>query len=194
MINLPQPQSQSQSQSQTNNDETDTNINIHEPKQYKIAIPQNLQHQNIFVEMYILSPVTNLIQTISQAHYDHNIIVQIKDQQGKLKVINKANMKPIIKSYVKVYCWIGSAKFHKDGYTDRRGMFDYISVSCDYLNQIQKFAILIHTANNGSLVKIVNAPSFDLSDNNNKNQPIINPFQNRFVGNKWKIMNNNNCK
>ena len=44
-----------------------------------------------------------------------------------------ASGKPLPKAYVKVFarCSDGTVRFHKDGYTDLRGRFDYASVSDD---------------------------------------------------------------
>ena len=47
--------------------------------------------------------------------------------------------------YVKVYAQLadGPVKFHKDGYTDLRGRFDYASVNTNELDVASKFSILI---------------------------------------------------
>ncbi len=49
-------------------------------------------------------------------------------------------------------------EFYKDGYTDIRGGFDYVSVSSGQLKDTKKFAILIVTNDNGCSVKFVNKP------------------------------------
>ena len=49
-------------------------------------------------------------------------------------------------------------EFYKDGYTDLRGQFDYVSVSSNQLKNTQKFAILVVTKQYGTAVKYVKPP------------------------------------
>lgn len=121
---------------------------------HNIAVPHSLQNDNIYVQCRAL----NISTAIAQTFYDHRLLLQIKDRFGRIRVLDRTNMKGIRAAYVKVYAWIGSAKFHKDGYTDRRGDFDYVSVSCDHLLQTTKFAVLICTPNHGSVVRIIDIP------------------------------------
>jgi len=55
-----------------------------------------------------------------------------------LKLIDSELKKPIPKVYVKVFALFSnnSSKFYKDGYTDLRGCFDYVSLNRDKLNDI----------------------------------------------------------
>lgn len=124
---------------------------------HKVLIPKKLQHRNVFIQVIPMDPF-NISTPGAQAFYDHRLVAQIKNRYGRLRVLDQKEMRPIAKAYVKVYAWIGSAKFHKDGYTDRRGQFDYVSVSCDHLASTTKFAILVATKNYGSVVKIVDIP------------------------------------
>ncbi|HXD89259.1 MAG TPA: hypothetical protein VN641_22395 [Urbifossiella sp.] len=59
------------------------------------------------------------------------------------------------KVYVKVYAKLadGSVKFHKDGYTDLRGRFDYASVNTPERQAIQRFAVLILSDDHGAVIK-----------------------------------------
>ena len=49
------------------------------------------------------------------------------------------------KVYVKVYARRpdGSVKFYKDGYTDLRGRFDYVSLSTNELEHVERFSLLV---------------------------------------------------
>src|SRR6185437_9482148 len=71
---------------------------------------------------------------------------------GSLKVADTVNGKPLTKVYVKVYAKLadGSVKFHKDGYTDLRGRFDYASVNTPERQAIQRFAVLILSDDHGA--------------------------------------------
>ena len=53
------------------------------------------------------------------------------ENYGQVRATESGTSKPLPKVYVKVYARLadGSVKFHKDGYTDQRGKFDYASVS-----------------------------------------------------------------
>ena len=66
-----------------------------------------------------------------------------------------AGGRPLPKVYVKVYARLadGQVKFHKDGYTDRRGRFDYASVSTPEKQPIQRFAILALSDERGALIR-----------------------------------------
>ena len=53
------------------------------------------------------------------------------ENYGQVRATVSATGKPLPKAYVKVYARLadGTVKFHKDGYTDIRGRFDYATVS-----------------------------------------------------------------
>ena len=57
--------------------------------------------------------------------------------------------------YVKVYARLadGTVKFHKDGYTDLRGRFDYASVNTPERQPISRFAILALSEDRGALIQ-----------------------------------------
>merc|ERR1712228_822119 len=127
-------------------------------KLHGVSIPSSLQHTNMYISATSIEP-KNVSTPKSQAFYDHQLIVEIKDRFGVLRVLDREQWINVQKAYVKVYALVnGKAKFHKDGYTDRRGQFDYVSVSCEHLTSTQKFAILIATKKYGSMVKIVGIP------------------------------------
>jgi hypothetical protein len=49
-------------------------------------------------------------------------------------------------------------KFHKDGYTDVRGRFDYASVNAPERQAIQKFSVLILSDDRGAVIREVAPP------------------------------------
>ena len=71
-----------------------------------------------------------------------------------------AGGKPLSKVYVKVYARLadGQVKFHKDGYTDLRGRFDYVSVNTPERQAIDRFAVLVLSDESGALIKDVVPP------------------------------------
>jgi hypothetical protein len=52
----------------------------------------------------------------------------------------------------------GSVGFYKDGYTDLRGRFDYVSLNTDELDRVEKFAMLILSEKSGAIVKEASPP------------------------------------
>ncbi len=71
--------------------------------------------------------------------------VQVSRETRQLRVRDRKG-KPVAGAYVKVYVRDASGretKFHKDGYTDLRGAFDYASISTDSSFKPAEFAILV---------------------------------------------------
>jgi len=64
------------------------------------------------------------------------------------------------KVYVKAYARLadGSVKFHKDGYTDLRGRFDYSSVNTPERQAVERFAILVLSEDRGAVIRDVAPP------------------------------------
>jgi hypothetical protein len=63
--------------------------------------------------------------------------------------------KPLSKVYVKIYARMkdGNFQFFKDGYTDLRGRFDYVSLNTNELDNVIRFSILILSPENGALIR-----------------------------------------
>jgi hypothetical protein len=96
----------------------------------------------------------------SQAYTPHSLNLQMQENYGQLRVLHAQTDKPLTKVYVKVYARYqdGRTEFYKDGYTDLRGRFDYSSLSTDDLAQVERFAVLILSADAGALVREVPPP------------------------------------
>ncbi|NQZ67090.1 MAG: hypothetical protein HRT89_03365, partial [Lentisphaeria bacterium] len=95
----------------------------------------------------------------SRVWYSNSMKVSIMKNYGILQVLT--NKKKVLKKvYVKVYAKYhnGSVKFHKDGYTDLRGKFDYSSVNTGNLDNIKLFSLLILSEGNGAIIKETPAP------------------------------------
>ena len=85
--------------------------------------------------------------------------VMVIESYGEIKVNEGKNGKPLPKVYVKVFSKKknqGEVLFHKDGYTDIRGRFDYASISGGKgLKDVEKFAILVMSDELGSLTNFI---------------------------------------
>lgn len=69
-----------------------------------------------------------------------------------VQVLDAANHRPLPKSYVKVYAETntGEIAFHKDGYTDLRGKFDYLSHTGIDVSTIKRVAVLVSHPEKGA--------------------------------------------
>ena len=85
--------------------------------------------------------------------------VQVAREARQLRV-RRADGRPLAGAYVKVYAKDVSGretKFHKDGYTDLRGAFDYAGVSTDTSFRPAEYAILVLREGGGSATLTVKA-------------------------------------
>ena len=75
-------------------------------------------------------------------------------------------LKALPKIYVKCYYEANSGiiKFYKDGFTDLRGKFDYISLNSDLINEVKQFSILMVSKEYGSINVICNPPKMIKGD------------------------------
>ena len=80
---------------------------------YIVDIPNKLMNCNVFIQL-----VSDTL-TSSKPFYDNQLIVQVKENYGQLKVLRKSKngsgMKPLRKTYVKVYALTngGASEFYK---------------------------------------------------------------------------------
>ena len=130
------------------------NVNEKGKGSHEYALPDEMKNKNVLVEIVAGD------QTKSQPYFAHSLNVQILEKYGQVHVTDDVSGKPISKTYVKVYARMidGSVRFHKDGYTDLRGRFDYVSQSNRSIDGIQKFSILILSEDQGAVIRQSNPP------------------------------------
>ncbi|MBI3037859.1 hypothetical protein HYY75_02240, partial [bacterium] len=116
---------------------------------FTIEIPSIFRDKNVMIEI-LGGGVTK-----SQAYFPHSLAIQVMENYGNLRITHDQSGKPLAKVYVKVYARMKNqeVKFFKDGYTDLRGRFDYTSLSTNELDNVERFAILIMSENNGAVVR-----------------------------------------
>jgi hypothetical protein len=51
-----------------------------------------------------------------------------------------------------------SIEFLKDGYTDKRGRFNYVKLNTDHFKNFKRFSIFISEVKNGSIVRECDPP------------------------------------
>jgi len=98
--------------------------------------------------------------TRRQTYLSNTLSVQMIESYGQLQVTQAVTGKLLSRVYVKVYARLGNGqvRFHKDGYTDLRGRFDYASVSETGTEGAERFAILVLSETDGALIREVAPP------------------------------------
>lgn len=121
---------------------------------HEFELPVEMRNKNVLVEL------VGGDQTRSIPYFAHSLEIQLVEKFGQLKVNEASTGKPIAKTYVKVYAKSADGKvvFHKDGYTDLRGRFDYVSQSNASLDGIVKFSILMMSENQGAVIRQARPP------------------------------------
>jgi len=121
---------------------------------HEFELPVEMQNKNVLVEL------VGGDQTRSIPYFAHSLDIQLVEKFGQLKVSEASTGKPLAKTYVKVYAKSanGQVVFHKDGYTDLRGRFDYVSQSNTSLDGIVKFSILMMSENQGAVIRQARPP------------------------------------
>ena len=118
-------------------------------------LPESMRNRNVLVELVAGD------QAKTQPYFAHTLVVQMIEDYGQLKVTDRSTGKPLAKTYVKVYARAqnGTIRFHKDGYTDLRGRFDYVSQSNNPLDDVQRYAILVLSPDHGAVVRQTAPPA-----------------------------------
>ena len=121
------------------------------PSQSKLAVPlpKDLMSRNVLVE------VTADGKTARHPYYANAMDVRLLENYGQVRVTESASSKALAKVYVKVYARLadGTVKFHKDGYTDHRGRFDYATVSTPEQQPINRYAVLVLSDEYGATIR-----------------------------------------
>ena len=127
--------------------------NEQKENKYLLTIPEELRNKNFYIEISSGKKIENEIYNSSLLKY--SIIESI----GEIKVMTP-ELKPLSKVYVKCFCETnsGTIKFYKDGFTDLRGKFDYVSLNTDLVNEVKKFSILMVSKEYGSIIATCNPP------------------------------------
>jgi hypothetical protein len=113
-----------------------------------LDLPAELRSSNVLVE----ARAGGLVRR--QAYYANTLRVQVIESYGQVKVTDSETDRPLAKAYVKVYVQDGGkVRFHKDGYTDLRGRFDYVSVSGASTSGIKRYALLVLDEEHGAVIR-----------------------------------------
>ena len=97
----------------------------------------------------------------AKAYYANRLRVEVTESYGRVRVTGEENAKPLPSTYVKVYARMndGRVKFYKDGYTDLRGKFDYVSLNTGQLDDVDRFAVLVLNDEAGAMIREAKPPT-----------------------------------
>jgi len=96
-----------------------------------------------------------------RTRYAHDMTVRMIETHGQLRVTDARGDAPLPGAYVKVYARTsdGGVRFHKDGYTDLRGRFDYVAHSARGIAPAETYAVLVASEDHGAVIRQVGAPA-----------------------------------
>jgi hypothetical protein len=114
-----------------------------------VEMPAEFTTKNVMVEV-VAAGVRK-----TQAYYANTLKVQMIESYGQLLVTQAKTGKAVPSAYVKVYAKMnnGEVKFLKDGYTDLRGRFDYVSLNSNELENTRRLAVLVLSDAFGAVVR-----------------------------------------
>jgi hypothetical protein len=100
-------------------------------------------------------------QRASTAWYANQLRVRKMESFGQVEVRSAKDGKPLAKTYVKVFARgsDGRESFWKDGYTDLRGRFDYLSLNDRQPEEAAEFSILVLDPVHGAQILSAEPPT-----------------------------------
>eukprot|EP00051_Salpingoeca_urceolata_P005811 m.77604 g.77604 ORF g.77604 m.77604 type:complete len:2193 (-) comp14553_c0_seq2:73-6651(-) len=126
-----------------------------ETNKVDISVPEQYRDSNVLIEISAGG------LKASEGVFSSALECQVAETHGHIRVLT-AQGDPLPAAYVKVYSKShhGSEEFYKDGYTDLRGRFDYITLNTkEQLNSAQAFALLVVSESHGSVVLEAKLPT-----------------------------------
>ncbi|GKT32726.1 hypothetical protein ADUPG1_006807 [Aduncisulcus paluster] len=120
----------------------------------EVYLPESMRYQSVIVE--VSSPNSSpQVKIVSSS----GLICTTKERYGQVSV-HQMNGKCVECCYVKCFSKMidGQVKFYKDGYTDRRGVFDYATVSAIPLESVSEFSLLVVHKDFGSSIVSAKPP------------------------------------
>jgi len=123
--------------------------------QLTFPMPQQFWQKNMLVEVR----ASGLVR--SRQYFANALDVRFLESYGQVAVTEPTSEKPLAQAYVKVFARMpdGTVRFHKDGYTDLRGRFDYVSLSDDPNRGAQRYAVLVLDEERGAVIREINPPA-----------------------------------
>ncbi len=123
--------------------------------QLAFALPAQFLQKNVLVEVR----AGGLVR--SKQYFANALSVRFLESFGQVAVTAPDTQAPLPKTYVKVFAKLadGTVRFHKDGYTDLRGRFDYASLSDDPNANATRYAVLVLDEQRGAVIREIAPPT-----------------------------------
>ncbi len=120
-----------------------------------LELPPRFHQQNVRIEVAAAG-----IRR-AQSYFANALAVRFLDAYGQVVVTEPDTNQPLPKTYVKVFARLanGEVRFHKDGYTDLRGRFDYASLSDDPNAGATRYAVLVLHEQRGAVIRELEPPT-----------------------------------
>jgi hypothetical protein len=120
-----------------------------------LELPPRFHQQNVRIEVAAAG-----IRR-AQSYFANALAVRFLDAYGQVVVTEPDTNQPLPKTYVKVFARLanGEVRFHKDGYTDLRGRFDYASLSDDPNAGATRYAVLVLHEQRGAVIRELDPPT-----------------------------------
>jgi hypothetical protein len=121
---------------------------------FTFQIPNEYASKNLFIE------VSSISKKAFETYFSTSLNCTISENLGEIKITD-SSFQALTKVYVKCFARMkdNSVKFYKDGYTDLRGKFNFISLNTDDLRNLSRFSIFVIHDQFGSLIKECNPPA-----------------------------------
>ncbi|MBL8735484.1 MAG: hypothetical protein JNL12_03585, partial [Planctomycetes bacterium] len=123
--------------------------------QLAFELPQRFHQKNVLVEVR----AQGLVRSVQ--YFANDLAVRFLENFGQVVVTTADGKAPLPKAYVKVFARLpgGTVRFHKDGYTDLRGRFDYASLSDDPNLGAERYAVLVLDERRGAVIREIAPPA-----------------------------------
>jgi hypothetical protein len=124
-------------------------------RELSFELPERFHKKNVLVEVRGAGLVR------SRTYFANALQVRFLESWGQVAVSEPGANTPLPKTYVKVFARLpnGQVRFHKDGYTDLRGRFDYASLSDDPNAGATRYAVLVLDDQRGAVIRELAPPA-----------------------------------
>ena len=118
-------------------------------EEHELELPRDFRDGNMLVEL------AGRGLRESETWFANRLRVRMMENFGQVEVRSARDGTPVPKAYVKVYARgvDGTESFWKDGYTDLRGRFDYLSLNDRQPEEAAQFSMLIQHSDLGSVIR-----------------------------------------
>ncbi len=121
---------------------------------HTLELPEAFRDRNLMVELQGKG------KRVGTAWLANRLRIRVIEEYGRIDVFADDEGLPLPRTYIKVYARgvDGTVSFWKDGYTDLRGRFDYVSLNDRNPEEAAEFSILILHPERGAAIREARPP------------------------------------